>query len=105
MDTNPISVVTTPPLFHHKFRNPMLLNPIGPPAVEALTACNESQLLNLKFRTPQTDCFTPSERHALAELKGVNDIIIKPADICCAEPTRLYRKDLDSCLTDNSTPK
>ena len=65
---------------HRKFRNKSTWTPTGPLPLETMILMNEIHLTNSQARCPQKANLSRAERLALAELKQLRDVIIKPAD-------------------------
>ena len=74
-DTN-----TPTPFSHPKFKHKSGWRPPGHPAIHTMISLNEEALRTFPCRAPHNQNLTLGEKQALAELKELSEIIIKPAD-------------------------
>ncbi len=75
------SLAEEPPFGHFRFKNPSDWAPKQvPTSLDAFILCNETELAGLKVKKPPNDNLTTGERKAMAELKALVDVVIKPAD-------------------------
>ena len=75
------SLIDDPPFGHFRFRNPSSWKPTNvSTSLEAFILCNEVELSGLQTKKHPNDNLTPGERKAIADLKALREIVIKPAD-------------------------